>query len=175
MNIYRWRADPSSNSYICRVSFKNAAVHQQQQRFLNFIKTNKENNYLQINKYLQGHEESSTKPSGEVILFEDYLSTLASLTQYITIEEALYLLIAMTQGYRQLNAKFIGIPIDLSCCFKAYDGTVRVWINPDPKFNAIRPSMRRFYSQADIITEVLQMVEQITVNEKEEICFNFFR
>jgi hypothetical protein len=37
LSIYQWRADPTHNNFVARVSFKNAYTQKQEQKFAEFL------------------------------------------------------------------------------------------------------------------------------------------
>lgn len=53
LKIYRWRADPNSNTHIPKVTFKSARSQKEEEKFAQFLKTQAEKEYLEIYKFQQ--------------------------------------------------------------------------------------------------------------------------
>lgn len=51
LNIYQWRANPNNNTFLARVTFKNAYTQKQELKFAEFLREQEQENYLEIYKF----------------------------------------------------------------------------------------------------------------------------
>lgn len=71
----------------------------------------------------------------QLMSFEQYLCTLADLAERLTLQQVLYVLLAMLGGFETLLGKLGRCRADLHSCFVTREGEVRVWLGPDYRSN----------------------------------------
>jgi len=55
----------------------------------------------------------------------------------LTLEEIVYALHGLLLGYEEIRKMYDKIIVDETCCFVTHEGSLRAWINPNPKNNQI--------------------------------------
>jgi hypothetical protein len=164
MRIYRWRADPRTNTYLPKVSF-DAASHTSRNRFNRFLQQSNQN-YLRIGDFKQ----QTDLLSDNLLVFERYACTLEEVEGVLSVPEAVHVLTALVSAFAGLLSEFQEVVVSRNCWFVTKNGQVRAWINHDHRCNFIDPSSSEQLFGASnskgiafkMLSEVLKCCEEST-------------
>jgi hypothetical protein len=129
VELYRWRADPLVNTHISRVSFQHQASLRDRERLRDVLKADQ----IPLNELMA--LAGDARGGEQLMSFEQYLCTLADLAERLTLQQVLYVLLAMFGGFETLLGKLGRCRADLLSCFVTKEGEVRVWLGPDYRSN----------------------------------------
>lgn len=101
IEIYRWRADPITNTHICRVFFQLEDTLHDKEMLANLLSVKFCGvDHIPVNDIMKLATKKVHNPSsGELMSFENYVCTLNHLQERLNLSEVLYTLFTLLSGY----------------------------------------------------------------------------